>query len=68
MNSLLGRTDTEDTSANGGTQNRYDSMVDDSNEEEKEEEIIDDEKLKRFSKFNFSGLSFKDYIGKINKG
>ena len=64
MNSLLGRTDAENTS--DGARNRY-KTDGDSEEEEEDEDMIDEEKLKRFSKFNFSGLSFKDYVGKIDK-
>ena len=69
MNSLLVPTDVGDTSNNGGdggVKNRYKTEGEDT-EEEVEEDIIDEEKLKRFSKFNFSGLSFKDYLGKIDK-
>ena len=27
-----------------------------------------EENMKKFSKFNFSGMSFKDYVGNIEKG
>mmetsp|Transcript_35437 Transcript_35437/g.46654 ORF Transcript_35437/g.46654 Transcript_35437/m.46654 type:complete len:151 (-) Transcript_35437:491-943(-) len=55
MNSLMERTD-EDTQ---GASNSEDGSCD--------EDEVDEEKLKRFSKFNFSGMSFKDYVGNIKQ-
>lgn len=38
-------------------------------ESEYDEEIdpVEEERLKKFSKFNFSGMSFKDYVGEVGK-
>lgn len=30
-----------------------------------EMEAAEEERMKKFSKFNFSGMSFKDYVGSI---
>ena len=40
-------------------------MTERSDEEDSLDSDMDDEKVKRFSKFNFSGKSFKDYIGDV---
>ena len=37
----------------------------DKDSEEDETEVEDDERIKRFAKTNFSGLSFKDYVGEV---
>ena len=42
----------------------------DSLEESDYDEEIDEaeeERMKKFSKFNFSGMSFKDYVGEVKK-
>ena len=38
-------------------------------ESDYDEEIdeVEEERMKKFSKFNFSGMSFKDYVGEVKK-
>ena len=55
--SLLERTD-EDSLEESDDKDEY--GVEEMNEEE-------EERMKKFSKFNFSGMSFKDYVGEVKK-
>jgi len=36
-------------------------------EDDTENELENEERMKKFSKFNFSGMSFKDYVDNVNK-
>lgn len=47
-----------------------DSYEDSRSEEEEEEEEVDEaeeERLKKFAKTSFSGMTFKDYVGEVQK-
>lgn len=63
MNSLMERTDEENS--DGGDFNRQVTAQEE--EEEEDDDVVDEEKIKRYTKFNFSGLSFKDYVGNIKQ-
>ena len=54
--SLLERTDEDSLEESGEDEYGAEEM----NEEE-------EERMKKFSKFNFSGMSFKDYVGEVKK-
>ena len=42
-----------------------DSLEESDYDEEMDE--AEEERMKKFSKFNFSGMSFKDYVGEVKK-